>query len=90
MRLPNQTTGSVYRVSVAVGLDHAVAPSQCAPFHPLVQRVLPLLGLLHGHSSQVKCTLKGSTAGIPCWECSDEFGLSTGLMMCLSSYPLMR
>lgn len=92
MRLPNLTTESVHTVSAASRAADAVAPShlhQVAQCNPIVQEILPLLGLLCGNNtSQVKCELKGSTAvpGSPCWVCSDEYGLSTG-PMCFSSYP---
>lgn len=95
MRLPNQSKDGDYMISVASRkVSDAVAPShlcQVAQFNPIVQRVLPLLGLLHGHTKQVRCELRGSTVvpGSPCWECSDEYGLSTG-PMCFSPYPPTR
>ena len=94
MRIPNQSTERIYVVSEASKTAYGVTPSclhQVAQFNPIVQRVLPLLGLLCGNTSQVRCELKGPTAvpGNPCWECSDEYGLSTG-PMCFSPYPPAR
>ena len=88
MRLPNQATSGIHRVSAQSGPVHAVAPSEVAQFNPFVQMVLPFRGLTHGYASQVTCWKAYTTVvpGIECWKCANEYGQSVG-GLCFTAYP---